>query len=139
MSRENTRLLIKNFNAFIPPPLLPVSLMVLCEQERPRLRSVPASVGTIGHREEQKHSGSQFSDADLLHLEPNVRSARWEGAADRCESSALLKPEVLRSHTGNFAAFISRGLTRNTIRKEGVSFAAPPVSSARALSVNMHG
>lgn len=67
-----------------------------------------------------------------------MRSARWEGAADHCESSALLKSEVLCSHTGNFAAFISQGFTRNTMRKEGVSFAAPPVSSARALTVNMH-
>lgn len=88
LSRENTRLLIKNFNAFTTPPFLPVSLMVLCEQERPRLRTVPVLVG----REEQKHP---FSDASLLHLELNVHSA--QGGRCRSVRSALLTHRKLRS------------------------------------------
>lgn len=83
-----------------------------------------------------------FSDADLLHLESSVHPAGGGGSLWIICSSEV-RSALLCSHTGNFAAFISRVLfffslfTRNTIRKEGVPFAAPPVSGSRALTVNI--
>lgn len=94
LSRENTRLLIKNFNAFTPPHThtLP-SCLSHGSSRAGKAASVPASVG----REEQKRP---FSDAVLLHLELNVHSAQQEGeGGGRCRSvrSALLTQRKLRS------------------------------------------
>lgn len=97
-----------------PPPLLPVSLP---EQERPRLRSLPALVGT--HRTQRGTKELQqpvlrcmicftWSRTCALHGGREAGGVGgWGEAVDHCESSALLKSEVICSHTGNFAAFIS--------------------------------
>lgn len=112
--------------------------MIGCEQERPRLRSVPASVGTLGRREKQKRPSSQFWDAYLLHLELNVHSAQWRGGSCRslwiiCYSEVRSSPLTHRK----LCSVYQSGFTRNTIRKEGVSFAAPPISGTREIAVNI--
>lgn len=149
LSRENTRLLIKNFNAFIRP--LPSCLtphhMIHSEQERPRLWSLCwCWWAHSAWGRNKKHFGSilqsskcRWSEILCFCASHGLKSTlctegRWLLAVNHLFFWSFKCTGYMQETSQRLSAYFAE----NTIRKEGVlSTDAPPFPGTQALTVNI--